>query len=227
MKKLLLAMIFSFLGLILCAQPSDTVNIGTGPNQGDGDPLRTAFIKLNANDIAIYDTVPYFENRMDNAETAITTHTTKLTDIYYSSDSTGIQDFLVVNDSVFLKNFKGGGNLRFLTLKDNGAIDTAVLDPLGAGLTMVLIPAGERLADLKDGEIGWFRYNKATGEVFRVYLLKADMMTIQSLILEAEYALRYLDKHDQEIEALKQEIASLKSVHRFKLFNKLFNKNKQ
>jgi hypothetical protein len=47
MKKLFLTVAFVLVGLSLSAQ-LDTVNIGTAPNAKNGDPLRTAFIKINA-----------------------------------------------------------------------------------------------------------------------------------------------------------------------------------
>ena len=48
MKKLLI-LIFTILSLSSYGQTRlDLVNVGSGPGQGDGDPLRTAFIKTNS-----------------------------------------------------------------------------------------------------------------------------------------------------------------------------------
>jgi len=43
---------------LLAHGAQQSVNIGTGPNVGNGDPLRTAFTKLNANDTELYAKFP-------------------------------------------------------------------------------------------------------------------------------------------------------------------------
>ena len=51
LKKLGLSIIATCMFAISAlGQVPDTVNIGTGPNSGNGDPLRTGIDKLNTND---------------------------------------------------------------------------------------------------------------------------------------------------------------------------------
>lgn len=54
MKKLLI--LLAFIPCVLLAQP-ETVNVGATPNDGTGDPLRDAMIKLNTNDGAAFDSI--------------------------------------------------------------------------------------------------------------------------------------------------------------------------
>lgn len=43
-----------------------TINIGTSPNKGDGDPLRTAFTKINENFTELYTgPVTYTQEELD------------------------------------------------------------------------------------------------------------------------------------------------------------------
>lgn len=56
MKRVIFSIIISLCGILLFAQPQ-TVNVGTGPNAGDGDNLRTAFQKVNTNDVAAFDSL--------------------------------------------------------------------------------------------------------------------------------------------------------------------------
>lgn len=51
MKKLLFLLLF--LPSLLFAQAIQTINIGTTPNDGTGDPLRTAFTKTNSNFVKV------------------------------------------------------------------------------------------------------------------------------------------------------------------------------
>ncbi len=48
--------ILLLVGAVIYAQPG-TVDIGTGPDTGDGDPLRTAMQTLNTNDVAAFDSL--------------------------------------------------------------------------------------------------------------------------------------------------------------------------
>jgi hypothetical protein len=52
------------------AQQITPVNIGTGPNSRNGDPLRTAFSKLNDNDALLWDTTTTISVRLDSLITA-------------------------------------------------------------------------------------------------------------------------------------------------------------
>ena len=54
MKKILYLLLLVPLGLF--AQPN-TVDVGSAANDGTGDPLRTAMQKLNANDVAAFDSI--------------------------------------------------------------------------------------------------------------------------------------------------------------------------
>ncbi len=58
-----------------------TVNVGTTANDGTGDPLRTAFTKLQANDDELYDFADAHADRLDAAETAITNLGNSLTEL--------------------------------------------------------------------------------------------------------------------------------------------------
>jgi hypothetical protein len=43
-----------------------TINVGTSPNKGDGDPLRTAFTKINSNFTELYVGPPrYTQDEID------------------------------------------------------------------------------------------------------------------------------------------------------------------
>lgn len=54
MIKRFLSLAFAFVSFAAVAQTSVTpINIGSSPNDGTGDPLRTAFTKANANDAAL------------------------------------------------------------------------------------------------------------------------------------------------------------------------------
>jgi hypothetical protein len=54
MKKLLICFLFSF-SMILYGQ--QLINVGSSPNDKTGDPLRTAFQKVNINTLATYDSL--------------------------------------------------------------------------------------------------------------------------------------------------------------------------
>lgn len=59
-----------------------TINLGSSPNKGDGDPLRVAFEKINAN----------FEELFENRDTVAGTFTGDIIGSVYSSDSTLLVD---------------------------------------------------------------------------------------------------------------------------------------
>ena len=53
-------LLFLFIGTYVQAQqPPQQVNVGTAPNSGNGDNLRSAFTKLNTNDAAAFDSFYY------------------------------------------------------------------------------------------------------------------------------------------------------------------------
>lgn len=58
-----------------------TVNVGTTANDGTGDPLRTAFQKINSNADELYDADAAMAERLDDAETAITNLTNSMTEL--------------------------------------------------------------------------------------------------------------------------------------------------
>jgi hypothetical protein len=62
MKKVLLIIVIICGGMAAMAQDLDTVNTGTRANGRDGDPLRTAFTKVNAAISALNDLLTDYEN---------------------------------------------------------------------------------------------------------------------------------------------------------------------
>lgn len=54
-KKILLSIVASVALTMSAFGQVDTVNVGTSPNAGDGDNLRSAFLKVNANDLFLED----------------------------------------------------------------------------------------------------------------------------------------------------------------------------
>jgi hypothetical protein len=54
--KTLITLFFLSLGAAIYAQP-ETVNVGSSPNDGTGDAVRTAFQKVNTNDAAAFDSI--------------------------------------------------------------------------------------------------------------------------------------------------------------------------
>jgi hypothetical protein len=75
-----------------------TINIGTSVNKGDGDPLRTAFTKINANFTEIYDGLASIELGEVSWE-SVTGKPTIPTDLSQLTDNQGL-----LEDS-----FDGGG----------------------------------------------------------------------------------------------------------------------
>jgi hypothetical protein len=57
MKKALFFFLLALTSVAYCQNPPETVNVGTSPNSGNGDNRRDAFIKLNTNDAAIFDSL--------------------------------------------------------------------------------------------------------------------------------------------------------------------------
>lgn len=64
--------IFLILAMIpLAVFSQETINVGTAPNTGGGDNLRNAFIKVNNNFSAIWDTAASHTERMTEAEVTV------------------------------------------------------------------------------------------------------------------------------------------------------------
>ncbi len=80
MKKILIFLLIS-LGVAVYAQP-ETVNVGSSPDDGTGDPLRTAMQKLNTNDVAAFDSLAV--QRIDSEANRVTGSD--------NSDSIGVHD---------------------------------------------------------------------------------------------------------------------------------------
>lgn len=88
-----------------------TVNIGGAANDGTGDPLRTAFNKLNDNFDEVYgnnfvttnqiaDDAVTTDKLADSINTEITANTAKVTNATHTGDVTGSTALTIANDAV-------------------------------------------------------------------------------------------------------------------------------
>lgn len=102
-----LIILFAFISVGLYAQP-ETVDVGTGENTGDGDPLRDAMIKLNTNDGAIFDTAA---NHLDTLQAIRPDVNTNADDItIQDATDTDLRDttILIWSKVIAIENFLFG-----------------------------------------------------------------------------------------------------------------------
>lgn len=106
MKKILIAIGFVLMSITLSAQ-LDTVNIGTSANSGDGDPLRTAFAKVN-DAILLLNAVSY-----DSAYTNITDVRDEIADSLnaYRASAENLSDFVRLRTDTSIVSFGAGAGL--------------------------------------------------------------------------------------------------------------------
>jgi hypothetical protein len=106
MKKILIAIGFVLMSITLSAQ-LDTVNIGTSANSGDGDPLRTAFAKVN-DAILLLNAVSY-----DSAYTNITDVRDEIADSLnaYRASAENLSDFVPLLTDTYLITYGAGAGL--------------------------------------------------------------------------------------------------------------------
>lgn len=69
-KKVILTVSIGLLSLVGYSQ-QETINVGTSPNSGTGDPLRTAFQKTNTNFTYLFTKIDTIDNRLDAIDDSI------------------------------------------------------------------------------------------------------------------------------------------------------------
>ncbi len=105
MKKLFILLLL--FPAVLLAQP-ETVNVGTVDDDGTGDPLKTAFQKVNTNDGAAFDTLALHLIRLDN-----------LNDSIDNLVSYTFEDGLTESDgTVIIHGTKDGGGQTWISVED-------------------------------------------------------------------------------------------------------------
>lgn len=147
MKKIVIALAL-VLGLQSAPAQITNINIGTNPNDGTGDPLRTAFTKINSN-------IAYIEAQVTNAATGTNVGLLNGTNAWAGSGSNYFAGPLVATNASNVVSGKISGNGGGLTnlpttampaLGTNAAQSIAVLnmnlqtglgDPFAAELNAV------------------------------------------------------------------------------------------
>jgi hypothetical protein len=97
MKRIVNILIFILFANGLFAQ-KQTINIGTSANDGTGDPLRTAFTKINENFTEVYDSIPYMREVIGDTATAV--RALLRSENTWPSDSLNYASKSMVNDSI-------------------------------------------------------------------------------------------------------------------------------
>ena len=95
------------------------VNIGTGPSYGDGDPLRTAFTKINNNFALVQNNV----NLLTNSVTSVSGRTGNV--VLTVTDLLGFQGLTLVNSSAPARSNSSGTVGQVIVSSGNLYICTA------------------------------------------------------------------------------------------------------
>lgn len=97
------------------------VNIGTGPSSGDGDPLRSAFAKINDNFTELYSSVGGLTNSVSSVAGRTGNVTLTVNDVIGAASKSYVNN-LVLNGNTQLSGFEVNGNITFI---DNSVQSTA------------------------------------------------------------------------------------------------------
>lgn len=116
MKRFLFILAYCLTTAVLLGQQTrQSVNIGASANDGTGDPLRTAFTKLNTNDLVLWNTV--------------------FTNLHADAKGWGAKGDSTLNDSTWPPVYNAGSN-------DTAALQSAIDAVLAAGGGTVYLPRG-------------------------------------------------------------------------------------
>jgi major membrane immunogen (membrane-anchored lipoprotein) len=94
--RTLISLVFIFIACAVFAQP-ETINIGTSPNDGTGDPLRTAMQKVNTNDGAAFDSLGVHLDTLQDLRTDVNAKVDTTFSNYSEVDSLLITDKIVIS----------------------------------------------------------------------------------------------------------------------------------
>jgi hypothetical protein len=182
-----------------------TINIGTSPNDGTGDPLRTAMTKTNSNFTELYGKDTTQDTRLTTAEGTITTHTTN---INTNTTAIGVLDGRVDT----LETTYDDLNTQVTDINIDSAATAAALDELVTGFIPIQPVSASAAVDN-----GWFGLtvnvdasggpvtltlptDKDAGQIFRVR--KADSSGNPVILTPFDGTFANLNSKGEYVEAL-------------------------